>query len=159
MLGTNASSRALARWVIVLATGLVVIGTLSAASAAKPQSASVGQISTPACGTAEFPTSATGSWVIPGGGVDVFSNGPADEGTGNSCGGNTLSTVGGVVAGYEWQCVEFINRLYLSRGWISGQQGGSTPAWPGDAGPAFYNNAPANLSKQQNGSVSYLGPA
>ena len=30
--------------------------------------------------------------------------------------------------------------------------------WLGSAGPTFYDNAPASLSKQANGSVSYLGP-
>jgi hypothetical protein len=54
--------------------------------------------------------------------------------------------------------VEFINRLYLTRGWITGPQNGTSPAWPGDAGPAFYNAAPPNLARQRNGSVSYLGP-
>jgi hypothetical protein len=33
-----------------------------------------------------------------------------------------------------------------------------TPPWPGNAGPHFYDDAAANLSKQADGSVSYLGP-
>jgi hypothetical protein len=40
----------------------------------------------------------------------------------------------------------------------AGRQGGTTPAWPDNAGPAFFDHAPSNLSKQDNGSVSYLGP-
>jgi len=108
------------------------------------------EISTPACGSVEFPTGATGSWVIPATGVDVYSNGTSDEGTGYDCSSAT-STVNGKVAGEEWQCVEFINRLYLSNGWISSN-------WAGNAGPEFYDDAPSNLSKQGNGSVSYLGP-
>jgi hypothetical protein len=132
-------------------------GVSAAASAAAARASANVEISTPKCGVVEFGTSATGSWVIPGGGVDVFSNGPSKEGTGSDCTTST-SKVGGVVAGQEWQCVEFVNRLYLTRGWITGPQGGTTPAWRGDAGPAFYNDAPPNLTEQRNGSVAYLGP-
>jgi hypothetical protein len=114
------------------------------------------EISTPACGDVEFPSSAAGSWAFSGG-VDVFSNGPSDEGGYNDC-STATSTVGGVTAGEEWQCPEFVNRLYLTEGWITGPQGGSTPAWPGSAGPEFYNEAPSNLTKELNGSVTYLGP-
>jgi hypothetical protein len=108
------------------------------------------QIATPACGVSEFPTSATGSWVIPGGGVDVFSNSATDEGSGGDCATGT-SSVYEVPAGQEWQCVEFINRLYLTKGWIS-------TTWQGNAGSQFYDEAPASLSKQPDGSISYLGP-
>jgi fibronectin type III domain protein len=108
------------------------------------------QIATPACGDVEFPAAATGSWVIPGGGVNVFSNGSADEGTGSDC-ATGQSTVNGVPAGEKWQCPELINRLYLSRGWISA-------TWKGDAGQPMWDNTPGGLSKQANGSVSYLGP-
>ena len=87
-----------------------------------------------------------GSW-LGGGGVDVHSNG-SDEGTGVSCGGNNY--VNGVFSGTQWQCVELVNRLYLSKGWISS-------TWSGD-GDQLFNTAPSNLSKQANGSVSYLGP-
>jgi len=99
--------------------------------------------------------------VIPGGGVDVFSNDPKDEGTGADCvpRPKRISYVDGVTAGGKWQCVEFINRLYLTEGWITGRQRGSTPAWPGNAGPAFYNKAPSNLTEQRDGSVPYLAPA
>ena len=108
------------------------------------------QISTPACGDLEFPTASTGSWVIPGGGVDVFSNGPSDEGTGSDC-VHGQSIVNKVDAGEMWQCPEFVNRLYLTKGWISS-------AWTGNAGEPMWNSTPVNLSKQANGSVSYLGP-
>jgi hypothetical protein len=90
-----------------------------------------------------------GSNWLDGGGVNVNSNG-ADEGTGSDC-SSSISYVNGVEAGQQWQCVEMINRLYLTKGWINS-------TWTGDAGPAFYNNAPASLAKQANGSVSYLGP-
>jgi hypothetical protein len=143
-------------------------GSPGASATSAPLPGSAVSVSTPACGKTEFPTSATSTspganWVIPGGGVPVRSNG-TDEGTASSCTATKsapdglTSWVGGVNAGLEWQCVEFINRLYLTRGWITGQKGGTTPAWPGNAGPAFYDNAPSNLSRQRNGSVSYLGP-
>jgi hypothetical protein len=73
-----------------------------------------------------------------------------DEGKGKDC-SSASSYVNGVYAGEEWQCVEMVNRLYLSKGWISSH-------WAGDAGDPFYDNAPGNLTKQPNGSVSYLGP-
>jgi hypothetical protein len=114
-------------------------------------------VTTPACGDVLFPTATSGSWMIPGGGVDVYSNGATDEGTDSDCSAQT-SSVNGVTAGEEWQCVEFVNRLYLTRGWITGPQGGNRPAWPGSAGPTFYNDAPPNLTKQLNGLVTYLGP-
>ncbi len=97
----------------------------------------------PSCGTVIL----SGSSWLGGNGVNVYSNG-GDEGTGVSCGGT--STVNGVTAGSEWQCVELVNRLYLTRGWISS-------TWSGD-GDTLYANAPGNLTKQPNGSVSDLGP-
>jgi alpha-tubulin suppressor-like RCC1 family protein len=63
----------------------------------------------------------------------------------------------GIRTGEEWQCVEFVNRLYLRRGWITGGSSSTAP-WRGSAGPTFYNDAPSNLTKQLNGSVPYLGP-
>lgn len=94
-----------------------------------------------------------GSDWLGGGGVDVMSNG-ADEGTGTSCGG-TMS-VGGVVSGSEWQCVELVNRLYLTKGWISktwnGNGGRSAPT----ATDSMYDEAPAGFAKEPNGSISVL---
>ena len=90
-----------------------------------------------------------GSAWLGGGGVNVMSN-DGDEGKGKDC-SSASSYVNGVYAGEEWQCVEMVNRLYLSKGWISSH-------WAGDAGDPFYDNAPGNLTKQPNGSVSYLGP-
>lgn len=140
-------------WMSVLAA-LPVTGASAAEVSVR---AAAYEVPTPGCHGVLFPSAASGSWVIPGGGVDVYSNGPNQEGTGADCSPAT-SSVKGVTAGEEWQCVEFINRLYLTRGWISGPLGGGKQAWPGDAGPAFYNDAPSKLAKQRNGSVSYLGP-
>jgi hypothetical protein len=125
------------------------------------------KVATPTCGSQEFPfsTPTTSSWafpdwVIPGVDVDVYSNGPTYEGTDTDCedpGGTPENHVDGIRTGEEWQCVEFVNRLYLSRGWISGGSSSAAP-WPGSAGPTFYNDAPSNLTKEKDGLVPYLGP-
>jgi uncharacterized protein YfiM (DUF2279 family) len=91
----------------------------------------------------------SGSSWLSGGGVSVFSNG-SQEGSGNDC-ASGLSSVNGHEAGEKWQCVELVNRLYLTKGWIAN-------TWRGDAGPNFFDNAPGNLTKQADGAVSYLGP-
>jgi hypothetical protein len=114
-------------------------------------------VPTPACHSVVFPASATGAWVIPGGGVDVLSNGPADEGTQAACSGS-LSRINGQAVGREWQWVELINRLYLRKAWIKAPSSKNQVPWPGCTGSAFYANAPSNLAKQANASVSYLGP-
>src|ERR1035438_4489652 len=95
------------------------------------------QVATPACGLQEFPfpTPTTSSWafpdwVIPGGGVPVYSNGPTYEGTDTDCedpGGTPVNHVNGIRTGEEWQCVEFVNRLYLRRGWITGGSSSAAP--------------------------------
>jgi hypothetical protein len=84
---------------------------------------------------------------LDGYGVDVFSNGD-DAGSGTSCGG--ISYVNGVVSGEEWQCVELVDRLYLTEGWI-------TKTWFGN-GADMYNLAPVNLARQPQGSISFLSP-
>ena len=56
----------------------------------------------------------------------------------------------GSIAGERWQCVELVNRLYLTRGWIR-------PAWIGDGGRLFAT-APANLTKEANGSITSVSP-
>lgn len=68
-----------------------------------------------------------------------MSNGPSDEGTGSDCAPGQ-STVNGVTAGEKWQCAELINRLYLTKGWISS-------TWRGDAGQPMWDNTPGNLRK------------
>ena len=94
------------------------------------------------------------SW-LGGQGVDVKSNGQY-QGKGTPCGGTNY--VNGVESGLEWQCAELVNRLYLTRGWIStdwpGNGGRSSPA----ARDSMYDEAPGSLSKQPNGSISYLAP-
>jgi CHAP domain len=96
------------------------------------------------CGSVLLPAA---GW-LGGKGVDVKSNG-VDQGTGKQC-SRALSTVGGVIAGQRWQCVELVNRLYLTRGWIRS-------AWIGDGGRLFAT-APANLAKDANGSIRSVSP-
>jgi hypothetical protein len=52
----------------------------------------------------------------------------------------------------EWQCVELVNRLYLTKGWISG-------TWSGD-GDQLFGSAPSVglTNEQKQGSISYLAP-
>jgi hypothetical protein len=111
--------------------------------------AAVPAVSLGSCGSVLL----SGSAWLGGVGVDVMSNG-ADQGLGVSCGGT--NHVNGIVSGSEWQCTELVNRLYLTRGWISA-------TWPGNGGrsspsarDSMYDEAPASLSKQANGSISYL---
>ncbi len=121
---------------IVVAAGVLATGEPSAASTTNTR------IDPP--GTVELPGSA---W-LNGAGVDVYSNGSS---VANDAGANYVTVNGQqVFAGERWQCVELINRLYLTRGWI-------TTTWHG-YGNTIYANTPANLTKQPNGSITYLDP-
>jgi hypothetical protein len=105
-----------------------------------------------ACGS----TLLAGSSWLGGNGVDVKSNG-GDEGTGVSCATGS-NTVGGVTSGLKWQCVELVDRLYLTRGWISSTWHGNGGRSSAAARDSMYDEAPATLSKQPNGSISSVGP-
>jgi hypothetical protein len=91
-------------------------------------------------GTVEL---AASGW-LGGSGVTVYSNGNSAANT------YGRSTVNGVYAGDFYQCVELVNRLYLTRGWISS-------TWWGN-GNQLYANAPTTLTKEPNGSITYLNP-
>ena len=81
-------------------------------------------------------------------GVDIRSNG-VDTGTVLSCRSDSTNLTGDLPQwGAGWQCVELVNRLYLSRGWI-------TATWAGNAGD-LYNTAPSNLVKELQGSIKGL---
>ncbi len=97
-------------------------------------------------GTVEL---AGGSW-LNGQGVDIYANqGDASFDSGVY---DYVITPSGqrVKTGEEWQCVELVNRLYLTRGWI-------TDTWSGN-GNQLFGNAPANLNKEMEGQISYLNP-
>ena len=53
-------------------------------------------------------------------------------------------------SGDEWQCVELVNRLYLTKRWTNA-------TWYGN-GNTLVNNVPNGLIKQNNGSISYVNP-
>jgi hypothetical protein len=98
-----------------------------------------------------------GSAWLGGNGVAVYSNYP-DEGSTTDCNPNPhpKSTVGTNFAGEDWQCVELVNRLWLTKGWID-------HTWWGDAGPSFFDGRPLGadgkqLSAEKNGSISALRP-
>lgn len=92
-------------------------------------------------------------------GVPVYSNDDAGFPYGthvapSSC-YNYVTTPSGksVESGLEWQCVELVNRLYITKGWTSA-------TWHGN-GNVLYNNANAvGLAswKQPQGSITYLAP-
>lgn len=126
----------------LLRCGVLVLLAVGASAVVLPRTAH--SAATGACGSVLFPGT---SW-LGGAGVDVKSNG-IDQGTPKEC-SKSLSAVGGVTAGEKWQCVELVNRLYLTRGWIHS-------AWTGD-GDEMYANAPGNLTKQPNGSIASVSP-
>ena len=96
------------------------------------------------------------SW-LSGGGVNICNNGSSSaDDYGASCvavfgapGGSGCSA-GYVYAAEKWQCVELVNRLYLTKGWTKA-------TWWGN-GNTLVNNVPSGLSKQNNGSISYVNP-
>jgi alpha-tubulin suppressor-like RCC1 family protein len=132
-----------------VATVATVASPIAAISGRAGSQAILSQLATPKCGTQLFPSSA-GQWVIPGAAVPVFSNGPKDEGTLKDCIAK-VSKVGGTRAGGAWQSTELVNRLYLTKGWI-------TKSWKGAAGTTFWADAPAAFKKEKSGSIAYLGP-
>ena len=99
----------------------------------------------------------SGSSWLSGGGVNICNNGSSSaDDYGASCvavsgapGGSGCSA-GYVYAAEKWQCVELVNRLYLTKGWTKA-------TWWGN-GNTLVNNVPSGLSKQNNGSISYVNP-
>lgn len=94
-----------------------------------------------------------------GGGVTIYSNGPNPSGPETNI-SNCVKVPGGtggqgcgkgtVPSGWKWQCVELVNRLYLTKGWI-------TSWWAGN-GFELFGDAPKNLKKESNGAITYLNP-
>lgn len=81
-----------------------------------------------------------GSDWLDGQGVNVCNNGSS---YGDDYGNNY---VGSVLSGIEWQCVELVNRLYLTEGWISSH-------WSGN-GDTLVDNLPSGITAQANGGIS-----
>jgi len=121
--------------------GVPVVTTLAAAT---PAMSSISNTRQDPFGTLEL---AGGDW-LGGEGVNVYSNGnSAGYSSGQT---NTVATPIGasVQSGEKWQCVELINRLYLTHGWIGAR-------WTGNGG-SMYDTAPSGLSKEANGSIVNL---
>jgi hypothetical protein len=81
------------------------------------------------------------SW-LSGGGVNVYSNGnSASNDSGANCvtvsgaPGDSHCSAGNVWSGEKWQCVEMVNRLYLTSGW-------TTATWSGN-GNTLVNSVPS----------------
>ena len=51
-------------------------------------------------------------------------------------------------SGYKWECVELVNRLYLTKGWIESR-------WSGNSN-TLKNSVPSGLMLQNNAAVSYV---
>lgn len=84
-----------------------------------------------------------------GSGVDVKANNCTAEN--NSGPSNVMNSANKqIYAGEMWQCVELVNRLYLSKGWIS-------DTWWGN-GDTLKDNLLPGLTYQTNGSVDSLSP-
>ncbi len=114
-------------------------------------------LSIPAGASADVSCSPDSLWLagsswLSGSGVNVCS---PDEGNTNVCVPVTgapagTCSAGSALSGTEWQCVELVNRLYLTNGWISSH-------WYGN-GDTLINNLPSNLTDQLNGAISYINP-
>src|SRR6266702_5774269 len=85
----------------------------------------------------------SGSSWLSSGGVNIC-NHPGDDSAvyvNNINGQSTLS-------GYKWECVEMVNRLYLTKGW-------TTSTWSGN-GNTLVNNVPGDLTEEDNNHISYV---
>jgi hypothetical protein len=96
----------------------------------------------------------SGSSWLHGGGVDVRSN-DTHTGTGQSCSPFIENLHANPPQwGYGWQCVELIERLYLTRHWIDT----TWSAWPDGYAHSMYGHAPVYLSKEPQTHISRLAP-
>ena len=89
------------------------------------------------------------SW-LGGGGVDVMSGGDGTYNcvTVNGGTGGFGCSSGTVPSGEKWQCVELVNRLYLTKGWI-------TSRWAGN-GDTLVNSVPSGLITEYQNHISYI---
>jgi hypothetical protein len=91
------------------------------------------------------------SWLTGlGGGVNVCNK----SGDGSN---NYINNINNkpTLSGQEWQCVELINRLYLSKGWITSNWYGNGG---GSVGLIYYLPPSLSNSEQNNGSVTAVNP-
>lgn len=113
------------------------------------------------CGTPGVALSGS-SWLTSIGGAVNVCNHPGDGS--NSCVSVSgapadpthCNNVAGLVwAGTAWQCVELLNRLYLTKGW-------TTATWYGDGGGSNSisnsNHLLSGLTAQGQGAISYINP-
>jgi hypothetical protein len=131
---------------LVVLTVLAVTGTLGLGVAASVISPGVAGAASPCADGGPGIVRLAGSAWLDGLGVDVCSNGGSDA---DDFGDHYTN---GVLDGEMWQCVELVDRLYLTRGWI-------TSTWWGDGDTmAEPSNVPRGLVEQNNGAVTYLDP-
>jgi len=83
-----------------------------------------------------------GTGWLSGGGVNICSTGDDSNNYVNNVNGQST------LSGWKWECVELVNRLYLTKGW-------ATVNWAGN-GNTLVNSVPSGLTKQDNGSISYV---
>jgi hypothetical protein len=91
------------------------------------------------------------SWSLSGGGVNIC-NHPGDGSSVHVNNRNGQSTL----TGTKWECVEMVNRLYLTKGW-------TTANWYGNGGGSpdgliYHVPSGSGLTAQFNGSISYIDP-
>src|SRR5437868_4957885 len=90
------------------------------------------------------------SWSLSGGGVNIC-NHPGDGSSVHVNNRNGQSTL----TGTKWECVEMVNRLYLTKGW-------TTANWYGNGGGTdgliYHVPSGSGLTAQFNGSISYIDP-
>lgn len=97
-----------------------------------------------------------GDWSSQFTGVPVYSNAQASGASYglDNCGTTSYVDIGGTDedAGGEWQCVELVNRLYLTKGWI-------TSHWHGNGNElSDPGNLPPGLTAQAEGHITSIVP-
>ena len=152
----NGRNRGLRAFLARLAVGMM----LAPVGMAGVDSATAPPVSAATCGDGgNFgATLLGGSW--PGGftGVPVYSNGSNSEFVGGCKNSATTPSGKAVTTGTEWQCVELVNRLYVTKGWITSTWHGNGGRSSESARDSMFDEAPSSLQKQAQGLVTYVGP-
>lgn len=139
------TTRPRVRRLSLLSAILLLLISLGVVTSSTSASASITNTRVDAVGTLEL---SGNSW-LKGSGVDVYSNGVSPLST---YGDNYVNPPSGsaIYSGYKWQCVELVNRLYISKGWIGAR-------WTGNGGD-MYSTAPAGMTRYAQGSISSIVP-